>query len=73
MLIYLYLIEPVETIGFGDGNNDVEYLKMVGMGISMKNGSELAKKAVNFSLKLAQNLAINNAKIKLIYILKISF
>lgn len=32
-----------EVVAFGDGNNDVEMLRMVGLGVAMCNGTEVAK------------------------------
>ncbi len=38
-----YGIEHKEIIAFGDSENDVEMLKMAGLGVCMENGSEVAK------------------------------
>ena len=32
-----------ETLAFGDGNNDLEMIKHVGVGVAMGNGSEALK------------------------------
>lgn len=40
---------PVEnSIAFGDGDNDIEMLKVVGRGVAMGNATEAAKKASDF-------------------------
>ena len=40
---------PLErTMAFGDGENDADMLRCVGMGIAMGNGAEVAKKAARF-------------------------
>lgn len=36
-------IKPYEIIAFGDDNNDIDMIKNVGLGIAMRNGSELVK------------------------------
>lgn len=38
-----YNLDKSEAIAFGDGNNDIEMLKSVGMGVAMANGSERLK------------------------------
>lgn len=35
---------------FGDGNNDVEMLEGAGLGITMENGSDLAKASANLTI-----------------------
>ncbi|SHK14694.1 hypothetical protein SAMN02745227_01630 [Anaerobranca californiensis DSM 14826] len=40
----MYNIIPDEIIAFGDSENDVEMLKMAGLGVCMGNGSKIAKK-----------------------------
>lgn len=41
-------VSPQETIAFGDNENDVEMLKMVGYSYAMANGSDQAKEAAKF-------------------------
>lgn len=38
-----YHIDRSEAVAFGDGNNDLEMLKVVGHGIAMGNGSDELK------------------------------
>lgn len=40
-------IKPEEIIAIGDDNNDVDMILNAGLGIAMKNGSELAKEAAD--------------------------
>lgn len=40
-----------EAIAFGDGDNDIDMLKMVGYGVSMGNGSEKLIKSADFVTK----------------------
>lgn len=42
MLKY-YRLKPEEAIAFGDGDNDIDMLQMVGTGIAMGNSSESLK------------------------------
>ena len=39
-----------EVMTFGDGNNDVEMLEGAGLGITMENGSDLAKASANMTI-----------------------
>ena len=39
-----YHLTQEEAMAFGDGNNDIEMLKTVGLGVAMKNGSDELKK-----------------------------
>lgn len=41
----MYNIRPEEIIAFGDSENDVEMLKMAGLGVCMENGSKVAKES----------------------------
>ena len=34
-------------VAFGDGDNDVEFLRYAGWGVAMKNGGMMAKSAAN--------------------------
>lgn len=40
-------IDPSAVIVFGDGNNDIEMLQLDGLGVSLANGSHLAKASSN--------------------------
>jgi hydroxymethylpyrimidine pyrophosphatase-like HAD family hydrolase len=40
-----------EDIAFGDGENDIDMLELVGLGIAMGNGSEKLKKMADFVTK----------------------
>lgn len=42
-----YNIDLEESIGIGDNNNDISMLLKAGLGIAMKNGTELAKKSAS--------------------------
>ena len=42
-ILEYYNLDKSEAIAFGDGNNDIEMLKSVGMGVAMANGSERLK------------------------------
>lgn len=42
-----YHLKKEEAIAFGDGDNDIEMLKAVGLGIAMENGSEKLKAAAD--------------------------
>lgn len=42
-----YHLKKEEAIAFGDGDNDIEMLKTVGLGIAMENGSEKLKTAAD--------------------------
>jgi hydroxymethylpyrimidine pyrophosphatase-like HAD family hydrolase len=41
-------IAPEETAAFGDADNDIDMLQMVGWGIAMANASEGCKKAADY-------------------------
>lgn len=41
-------ISPEETIAFGDGENDVEMLRFVGIGVAMGNAEDVTKAAADF-------------------------
>ena len=43
-------ISMEEVMTFGDGNNDVEMLEGAGLGITMENGSDLAKASANLTI-----------------------
>ena len=43
--------EESEAIAFGDGENDIDMLELVGLGIAMGNGSEKIKSIANFVTK----------------------
>ncbi len=42
-----YHLDKSEALAFGDGNNDIEMLQSVGMGVAMANGSEQLKAAAD--------------------------
>ncbi|MEH7321246.1 Cof-type HAD-IIB family hydrolase, partial [Priestia megaterium] len=44
-------IERSEAIAFGDGENDIDMLELVGLGIAMGNGHEKLKMAADFVTK----------------------
>lgn len=41
-------LDPADTYAIGDGNNDVEMLRLVGTGIAMGEGSPAAKEAASY-------------------------
>lgn len=47
-LLVHYGIDPKETIAFGDGGNDIEMLRYVGIGVAMGNASDEVKAAADF-------------------------
>lgn len=50
-------IKPSEIIAIGDDNNDLEMILNAGLGIAMKNGSELVKEASDVVTKYDNNNA----------------
>lgn len=48
-------IKPSEIIAIGDDNNDAEMIKNAGLGIAMKNGSELVKRNADIITKADNN------------------
>jgi len=43
-----YGLDRRETMAFGDGDNDIEMLRMAGIGVAMGNGSEGVKQAADY-------------------------
>lgn len=43
-----YQILPQEVIAFGDGPNDIDLLKNVGIGVAMENGRYMVKKVAKY-------------------------
>lgn len=43
-------IQMSEVMTFGDGNNDAEMLEGAGLGVTMENGSDLAKASANLTI-----------------------
>lgn len=58
-------IHPSEAIAFGDGENDIDMLDYVGLGIAMGNGSEQLKRVANFVTKQSKEGGIDYALRKL--------
>ncbi|MBU9675214.1 Cof-type HAD-IIB family hydrolase [Planococcus sp. CP5-4] len=54
-------LDPSEAIAFGDGNNDIDMLEVVGLGIAMGNGSDRLKAAADFVTKTAADGGIEYA------------
>lgn len=50
-------IKPKEILAIGDDNNDIEMILNAGLGIAMKNGSELVKEASDLVTKYDNNNA----------------
>ena len=44
-------LDKSEAIAFGDGENDIDMLELVGLGIAMENGYENLKKVADFVTK----------------------
>lgn len=40
-------VRPEEVIGFGDGKNDLDFLRVTGISVAMENGAEVVKKAAD--------------------------
>lgn len=43
-----YQLSASQVVAFGDGPNDVDMLKNVGLGVAMENGHQIAKRAAKF-------------------------
>lgn len=41
-------LKPEETMGFGDGENDITMMKMAGIGVAMANGEDSVKEAADY-------------------------
>lgn len=54
-------ISPENAIAFGDGDNDIDMLEYVGLGIAMGNGSTALKSAANFVTKKSTDGGVNFA------------
>lgn len=54
-------IDKSEAIAFGDGDNDIDMLELVGLGIAMGNGSENVKMVADFVTKKASEDGIEFA------------
>lgn len=63
-----YHISNEEAIAFGDGENDIPMLKMVGCGIAMGNASNLVKEVANYVTDVVQKDGILKA-LKILHIL----
>lgn len=46
-----YKIDHKDTYAFGDETNDIEMIKMAGVGVAMGNASEYVKKIADFVTK----------------------
>ncbi len=47
-MLQYFDIDKSEAIAFGDGENDLDMLGFVGLGIAMGNGSEKLKEVADF-------------------------
>lgn len=54
-------LKPHEAIAFGDGENDIDMLEYVGLGIAMGNGSEQLKAVADFVTKKSSEDGIDYA------------
>lgn len=50
-----------EAIAFGDGENDIDMLELVGLGIAMGNGNEKLKNVADFVTKPSSEDGIDYA------------
>ncbi|SFB16748.1 MULTISPECIES: Cof-type HAD-IIB family hydrolase [unclassified Bacillus (in: firmicutes)] len=50
-VLQYFNIDKSEAIAFGDGENDIDMLELVGLGIAMGNGNEKLKKVADFVTK----------------------
>ncbi len=41
-------LKPEETMGFGDGENDLSMMEQAGFGVAMENGEEIVKQAADY-------------------------
>lgn len=41
-------IDPMDTIAFGDGSNDIQMLEFAGCGIAMKTADDAVKSAADY-------------------------
>lgn len=60
-VLQYFNMDRSEAIAFGDGDNDIDMLELVGLGIAMGNGSERLKAAADFVTKEASNNGIEYA------------
>jgi Cof subfamily protein (haloacid dehalogenase superfamily) len=60
-----FSISKSQTIAFGDGENDLDMLKLAGLGIAMGNGSEKLQKVADFVTKSSGEDGIDYALNKL--------
>ncbi len=54
-------IDKSEAIAFGDGENDIDMLEFVGLGIAMGNGNEKLKNVADFITKKSSEDGIHYA------------
>ena len=54
-------IDRSQTMAFGDGENDIEMLEYVGIGIAMGNGSDAVKAAADYITDTVENNGIEKA------------
>lgn len=54
-------IDRSEAVAFGDGENDIDMLEVVGLGIAMGNGNEKLKKIADFVTKPSSDDGIDYA------------
>jgi hydroxymethylpyrimidine pyrophosphatase-like HAD family hydrolase len=54
-------IDKSEAIAFGDGENDIDMLELVGLGIAMGNGNEKLKTVADFVTKPSSEDGIDYA------------
>ncbi len=64
-VLQYFNLDPSEAIAFGDGENDIDMLELVGLGIAMGNGSENLKQVADFVTKKSSEDGIEYALKKL--------
>eukprot|EP00191_Tetraselmis_sp_GSL018_P020337 CAMPEP_0177592368 /NCGR_PEP_ID=MMETSP0419_2-20121207/8520_1 /TAXON_ID=582737 /ORGANISM="Tetraselmis sp., Strain GSL018" /LENGTH=354 /DNA_ID=CAMNT_0019083225 /DNA_START=24 /DNA_END=1085 /DNA_ORIENTATION=- len=47
MLLERLQVDPEDVLGMGDGENDIEMLKLVGLGVAMGNGKQIVKEVAD--------------------------
>lgn len=60
-VLQYFSIDKSEAIAFGDGENDIDMLELVGLGIAMGNGSENLKRVADFVTKKSNEDGIDFA------------
>ena len=54
-------IDPMETMAFGDGENDISMLRAAGIGVAMGNAPDIVKEAADYVTDTAEEAGITRA------------